>query len=58
MDGRSKAGSKETRETRLLECFQARDDGGLEITDLANKNTGGPVKFDFRIQSKYNFFFW
>ena len=58
-NGWSKAGSKETRETRQLESFHARDDDGSEtqLQDLANKNTGekknkntgDPVRFDFQL---------
>ena len=36
-NGWSKAGSKETRETRQLESFHARDDDGSEIVARFSK---------------------
>lgn len=39
-------------ESCLLEHFQARDVGGsgIQLLDLANKNTRGSVKFDFQTE--------
>lgn len=47
-------------ESCLLEYFQARGDGGWEIQlpDLASKNIGDPVTFDFHTEQVKFFFAW